>query len=164
MGESCAVTCTEGYQAANETSGALMWAYDEVTGVRLRDRSACPSFVRLMTRQQVPLTSFVTFHIRAVVWSLARRVMKLVGIFQQLCPSAGEFFSEAQTVHSSRSQTLCSDTQVQSGVGANSSCEDVFIGDTCMMFRSRRERAIDGTILFVFPSALTFPSVSSLDD
>ena len=32
MGESCAVTCAEGYQAVNETSGTLMWAYDEVAG------------------------------------------------------------------------------------------------------------------------------------
>ena len=32
MGESCAVTCAEGYQAANETSGTLTCVYDEVAG------------------------------------------------------------------------------------------------------------------------------------
>ena len=32
MRESCAVTCAEGYQAANETSGTLTCAYDEVAG------------------------------------------------------------------------------------------------------------------------------------
>ena len=32
MGLSCAVTCTEGCQAANETSGTLVWVYDEVAG------------------------------------------------------------------------------------------------------------------------------------
>ena len=32
MGESCAVTCVEGYQAANETSGILTCLYEEVAG------------------------------------------------------------------------------------------------------------------------------------
>ena len=32
MGASCAVTCAKEYQAANETSDTLMWAYDEVPG------------------------------------------------------------------------------------------------------------------------------------
>ena len=32
MGESCAVTCAEGYPAANETGGTLTCAYDEVAG------------------------------------------------------------------------------------------------------------------------------------
>ena len=31
-GESCAVTCVEGYQAANETSGTLTCVYEEVAG------------------------------------------------------------------------------------------------------------------------------------
>ena len=47
---------------------------------RLRYRSSCRSFVRLMTRQQVSVTSFVTSRYKAVVLSLARRVMKLVAI------------------------------------------------------------------------------------
>ena len=32
MGESCAVTCVEGYQAANETSGTLTCVYEEIAG------------------------------------------------------------------------------------------------------------------------------------
>ena len=32
MGESCAVTCTEGYQAANGTSGTWTCTYNEVAG------------------------------------------------------------------------------------------------------------------------------------
>ena len=51
-----------------------------------------------------------------------------------LCLSSWEFVSEAQTVYSSCSQMLCSVTPVLSGVGVNSSCEGVFIGDTCMVF------------------------------
>ena len=51
-----------------------------------------------------------------------------------LCLPSGEFVSEAQTVHSLCSQMLCSVTPVRSGVGAKSSCEGVFVGDTCMVF------------------------------
>ena len=51
-----------------------------------------------------------------------------------LCLSSDECVSDAQTVYSSCSQMFCSDILIQSGVGMNSSCGGVFIGDTCMMF------------------------------
>ena len=48
------------------------------------DQSAGRSVVRLMTRQRVSATRAVTSRIRAVLWPLAQRVMKLNGVFQQL--------------------------------------------------------------------------------
>ena len=50
------------------------------------------------------------------------------------CRSSGEFVSEAQTVHPSCSQMLCSDTLTRIGVGVNSSCGGASVGDTCMVF------------------------------
>ena len=70
------------------------------------------------------------------MWSLAKRVMQLGGSISttfSLCLSSGQFVSDAQTVYSSCSQMFCSDTLIQSGVGVNSSCEGVFIDDTCMV-------------------------------
>ena len=85
MGGSCAVTCTEGYQAANGTSGTLTCTYNEVAG--------CGSGVRLTTRQRVSATRAVTSRIRAVVWPLAQRVMKLgsISTTSSRCLSSGEF-------------------------------------------------------------------------
>ena len=79
MGESCAVTYVEGYQAANESSGTLTCVYEEVAGGR-----ACRSFVRSMIRQQRSATSAVTSCLRAVVGPLAERVVEQMAVFQQL--------------------------------------------------------------------------------
>ena len=133
MCESGAVTCAEGYQAANEISGTLMCTDDEVAGMRfwrLQYRSACRSLVRLMTRPQVSEMRAVTFRIRSVVWSLAQRVVNLVGSISTtflLCLSLGGFVSEVQTVYSLCSQMFCSDISVQGGVGVKPSRKGVFI-------------------------------------
>ena len=118
-----------GNRAANETSSTLKCAYDEVAGdmvlqgavleclsvvCSLDDPSTSYQGSCMVTCQEgyeaggIILTTFL-------LWSLV---------------------SETQTVDLSSSQTLCSDTLVQSGVGVNSSCKVVFIGDTCMVFCS----------------------------
>ena len=96
---------------------------------RLRYRSACRSFVRLMTRQQVSVTSAVAFRIRSVVWSLAKRVKKLVGVQQlsHFVHHRGGFVSEAQTLYSLCSQMFSSDILGQGGVGVKSSRQGIFI-------------------------------------
>ena len=87
MGESCAVTCTEAYQAANETSGTLMWAYDEVAGGVVLV-VAVPKCLSVVCSLDDPSTGvrheFRDFSYQGSCGHLRRRVMKLVGIFQQL--------------------------------------------------------------------------------
>ena len=58
------------------------------------------------------------------------------------CLSSGEFVSEAQIACSSCSQMLGSDTLRPSGVGLNSSCGGVSIGDVCMVFCAEGYQAV----------------------
>ena len=139
-GESCAVTCAEGYRAANESSGTLKCAYDKVA----RDavlKGAVPECLSVGCSRDDPLAG-VRHEFRDLSYPGSCVVTCKEGYEAGgnilttilLCLSSGEFVSEAPTVDLSCSQMLCSDTPVQSGVGVNSSCEVIFIGDTCMMF------------------------------
>ena len=54
---------------------------------------------------------------------------------KESCEAGGSISTTfEQTVYSSGSQLFCSDTRFQSGVGVNSGCKGVFIGDACMVF------------------------------
>ena len=136
MGESYAVTCAEGYQAANETGGILTCAYDEVAGDVVLE-VAVPECLSVVCSLDDPSTG-VSHECRDIPYQgscvLAQRVVKT----SLRCLSSGEFVSESPSC----SPMLCSDTLTQSGVGVNSSCGGASIGDTCMVFCAEGYQAV----------------------
>ena len=120
MGESCAVTCAEGHQAANGTSGTLTCAYDEVAGDVVLE-AKCLSVVCSLGD---PSTG-VSHECRDIPYQgscVAPRPVEYeaeesISTTSLRCLSSGEFVSDAQTVCPSCLQRLCSDTLTQSGVG-----------------------------------------------
>ena len=135
MGESCAVTCAEGYQAANETGGTLTCAVWK-----------CLSVVCSLDE---PSTG-VSHECRDILYQgscVATRPEGYdadgsISTTSLRCLPSGEFVSDAQTVNPSCSQMLCSDTLTQSGVGVNSSCGGASIGDMCLVFCAEGYQAV----------------------
>ena len=97
-----------------------------------------------MTRQRVSATSAMTSCLRAVCGPSPMKYEADVNISTTSlrCRSSGEFVSDAQTVPPSCLQMLCSDTLTQSGVGVNSSCGGVSVGDTCTVFCAEGYQAV----------------------
>ena len=134
------MTCAEGHRAANETSGTLKCVYDEVAGDVVL-KGAVPKCWSVVCSPDDPSTG-VRHECRDLSYKGSCMVTCKEGCEAGgnilttflLCLSSEEFVSETQTVDLSCSQMLSSDTPFQSIVGVNSSCEVVFIGDTCMVF------------------------------
>ena len=80
-GESCAVTCgAEGYQAANETSGTLTCACDEVAGDVILEVAVSKRWLVICPLDD-PVNRCPS---RVSLGPLAKRFLKLVGVSQQL--------------------------------------------------------------------------------
>ena len=142
MGESCAATCVEGYQAPNETSGTLTCAYDEVAGDVVLE-VAVPKCLSVVCSLDDP--SIVSHECRDIPYQGSCVAICTEGYEADgsiSTTSLGEFVSDAQTVSPSCSQMLCSDTLTQSGVGVNSSCGGASIGDTSMVFCTEGYQAV----------------------
>ena len=175
-----AVTCAEGYQAANETGGTLTCAYDEVAGDVVLE-VAVPKCLSVVSSLDDPSTG-VSHECRDILYQGSCVATRPEGYEADgrlsttslRCLSLGEFVSGAQSVYPSCSQMLCSDTLTQSGVGVNSSCGSASIGDTCMVFCTLGYQAVlneTSTLTCVwdrcdkpslsFFQALTFLSVSA---
>ena len=138
MGESSAVTCVEGCQAASETSGILTCVHTEGHVFLEVGGQKCLSVV---CSPDDPSTggSHECHDILCQGSCVARRPVEYqadgnISTTSLRCLSSGEFVSEAQTVHPSCPQILGSDTLIQSGVGVNSTCGGASIGDTCPVF------------------------------
>ena len=140
MGESCAVTCAEGYQAANGTRGTLTCAYDEVAGHVVLE-VAVPKCLSVVCSLDDPSTG-VTHECHDILSQGSCVALSPVeyeadgniSTTSLRCCSSDEFVSEARTVYPSCPQMLGSHTLIQSGVGVNSTCGGASIGDRCLVF------------------------------
>ena len=138
MGESCAVTCAEGYQTVNETGGTLTRTDDEVAGEEVLE-VAVPKCLSIVCSHDDPSTG-VRHEGRDKLYQGSCGATCTEGhevdgsiSTSSLRLSSGEFVNDAPTVDPSCSQMPCSDTLTQSGFGVNSSCGGASIGDAVVL-------------------------------
>ena len=142
------MTCTEGYQAANETSGTLKCAHDEVAGDVVLEVAGpkCLSVVCSLD----DLSRGVSHECRdfpyhgscVATCTEGYEAGGSISTTSLRCRSSGEFVSDAQTVCPSCPQMLGSDTLTQSGAGVNSSLGGASMGDTCIAFCAEGYQAV----------------------
>ena len=120
--ESCAVTCVEGYQTANEISGTLTCAYEEVAGDVVLE-VAVTKGVSVVCSLDDPSTA-VRHERRAILpqgscGTTFTECSEADGGISttSLHLSSGEFVGDAPTVNPSCSRMPFSDASIQSGVG-----------------------------------------------
>ena len=134
------MTCAEGCQAANETSGLWTCAYKKGAGevVLEMEEPKCSSVAGSLDDPSTGV-SHDGYDIPSQNGWAVFRPSSYESSGNMLatsarCLSSGELVSKAQIAGSSGSQMPCSDTLTPSGVSVNPSCGGPSLGDTYMVF------------------------------